>query len=133
MKRQRQLFLTNFTVFQMNGTVGDLCQSSSCVTITNVWQTVTQIKEQLVQLFLIMRIQTSGRLIRQHHRRMIDERTGNGNPLLLATGQLIGLVRSAFRQSHEVQYFGSRRSGFLLSHSGNESRYHYILQSRKFR
>lgn len=79
----------------MNGTVGDLCQSLimrhnyKCLA-----QTVTQIKEQLVQLFLIMRIQTSGRLIRQHHRRMIDERTGNGNPLLLATGQLMGLCEA---------------------------------------
>ena len=53
-----------------------------------------QIKEQLVQLFLIMRIKLPDWLIRQHHRRMIDERTGNGNLAASPPDNSLGLCEA---------------------------------------
>ena len=118
----------------MNGAVGNLRQpfimryNNECLS-----QTVAQIKKQLMQLLLIMRIQTSGRFICQHYRRMINQCTGNCHTLFLTTRQFIGFMRGAFRQSHELQYFVSGRLCFLLPHTGNKSRYHHILQSSELR
>ena len=86
-----------------------------------------------MQFFFIMGIQAAGRLICQHHSRMIDKSTGNRHTLLLASGQLIRFVRSAFGKPHEFQYLRGCFLSFLLSFPGNESRYHHIFQSRELR
>ena len=64
---------------------------------------------------------------------MIDESTGHRHTLLLTSRQLIRLVGGPFGKPHEFKNFRSRLLGFLLSSSGNEGWYHYILQSRKLR
>ena len=48
-------------------------------------------------------VQLSGRLVSHHHRRVADGGPGEGEPLLLATGQLVGQVVAAIRQSQQFQ------------------------------
>src|SRR5690606_37820966 len=51
-----------------------------------------------------VRVQVPGRLVGQQHQRPVDERAGDGHPLLLATGQLVGhAVRLAF-QPDELEH-----------------------------
>ena len=53
---------------------------------------VTQIKKQLVQVFLVTGVKGTGRLVSQDHRWVVDQRTGYGNTLFLSTRQFIGFM-----------------------------------------
>jgi hypothetical protein len=48
-------------------------------------------------------VQLGSRLVGHHHRRVAHHGPGEGEPLLLATGQLVGQVMAAVRQSQQFQ------------------------------
>jgi hypothetical protein len=58
---------------------------------------VVQFGEQAQDVCGRRRVQISGRLIRKNQRRIGHQRTGDGHPLLLATGQLPGTVLHPMR------------------------------------
>src|SRR6476620_9965701 len=53
---------------------------------------VAQLKKQLVQVFGRMRVKIARWLVSENHRRLVDQRTRNGNALLFATRKFTGFV-----------------------------------------
>ena len=49
------------------------------------------------------RIQITRRLVGQQYRRFVDQRAGNRDPLLLAAGELIGMMIRAVGQTDDLQ------------------------------
>ena len=75
-------------------------------------------------------VQSSGGLVRQHDIRVIHQRPGNGHPLHLAAGHLIGLFVQLISQPHLCK----RRNGPLpplaFSDAGNGQRQFHVGQHR---
>ena len=66
-------FPVDSPVYQMNGAVG--LRSERFIVSDDdkgLPQLLTQLEEQTVQFFLVLRIKASRRFVRQYHRRMID-------------------------------------------------------------
>ena len=94
---------------------------------------VTQVEEELMQLGLVLGVETTRRLVGQNHGRIVDQSTGYGHTLLLASRKFIGLMLCTLPDFHKIEQFQSTLTHFLFAFSGNESRQHDIFQSRKFR
>src|SRR5262249_4901530 len=60
-----------------------------------------------------LRIEISGRLVRQNDRRMVHECARNSNPLALPPGQFIGLVMHSIGKLHHLQRLLSPFTSFL--------------------
>ena len=63
---------------------------------------ISQVEEQLVQLFLVLSVERSRWLIGQYYSGIVYQRTSHSHSLLFATRQFVGFVSSAIGQS---QYF----------------------------
>src|SRR5207237_10793763 len=59
--------------------------------------------EQVEDFLASLRVEFPGRLIRQEERWIVREGDSDGDPLLLATAQLIRAVAGALRHAHELQ------------------------------
>ncbi len=59
--------------------------------------------ENIQHNFLVGRVKVAGRLISQNNLGLVDERTGNAHPLLLAAGELRGQMIEPLAQPHPVQ------------------------------
>jgi hypothetical protein len=55
------------------------------------------------QLNAAARVEIAGRFIGQEHRRLVDQRAGDGDALLLATGKLIGIMVGAVSESDDFE------------------------------
>ena len=51
-------------------------------------------------------VEVAGRLVREQERRVVDERPGDREALLLSTGELVGVVLHLVREAHEAQGVG---------------------------
>ena len=96
-------------------------------------ETISQVKKELMQFFLIMGIQASGRFIGQDNCRLIDQCTGYSYPLFLSAGEFIRFMRCPFLQSHKIKNLHSTHRSFLRRHSGYKCRNHYIFKCRELR
>ena len=48
-------------------------------------------------------IEVAGGFVGQHHGRLVDQGAGDGHPLLLAAGKLVGIMVGTFGQPHPFQ------------------------------
>ena len=71
--------------------VGD---QHNCLALT------VQVREQRHDCVSGFRVEVSGGLVCPNDRRAVDQRAGNGHPLLLAARQLIGSMSSPAGQPH---------------------------------
>ena len=55
-------------------------------------------------------VEAGERLVEQHQRRAGGQGTGQGDPLLLAAGELVGVAVAHVRQAHQVEDFGHPRA-----------------------
>src|SRR5438874_13614852 len=72
--------------------------------------------EQMHHSFAIMRIEVTGRLVREQNRRSASERAGDRNTLLLPTGELARQMFCPMRHANALQRFGHQR--FAISRTG---------------
>ena len=88
-----------------------------------------------VQYFLDhLRVKGRGGLVKQHHVRVHAQRAGNGDPLLLATGELARILLRLFGDAYPLQVahgllFGFFARLFLYPHRGDTA----VLQHREVR
>ncbi len=94
---------------------------------------VAEVKEELVQLCLVLTIKGATGLVGQNDGRVVDEGTGHCHTLFLTTAELIGLMGSAVAQPHEVKQFGSTVSSIFFAGTCDISGYHDVLYCRKLR
>ncbi len=78
-------------------------------------------------------VEVAGRLIGQHHARVVEERTGYGHPLLLATAQLARLVLLAGDHVQAGEQFFGAAGAFGLGLPCDQARHHHIFQSAELR
>ena len=87
----------------MNGAVGD---GSQLVVVGDddegLSELVAQVEEELMELSLVLRVETAAGLIGKYDRGLVHEGTGNSHTLLLATRQLGGLVAGAVLKAHKL-------------------------------
>src|SRR5690606_26410380 len=77
------------------------------------------------------RIEIAGWLVGQQNRRVVGQRARDGDALLLAAGELRGIVVGALRQAHLLeQRAGSRRG---LADAGDLHGYEHVLERRQRR
>ena len=53
------------------------------------------------------RVQVTGRLVSDNRRGVVHQRAGNGQALLLTTGQLAGMATGLIAQAHQIQHIGN--------------------------
>ena len=58
------------------------------------------------------------RLIQQQQRRRRRERAGQGDPLLLAAGELTGVLLFAAHQAHQLQHLADTLAHFVAAAAG---------------
>ena len=76
---------------------------ASCVTMTMVWpNSSTQWRSRSQHLVAGARVEVAGGLVGEEHGGPGDERAGDGHALLLAAGELGGLVRQAVAEPDGV-------------------------------
>ena len=79
------------------------------------------------------RVQAARRLVGQHDRRTVYQRTGHRHALLLAARQLIGFVLRPLGQAQQAQHLARRLRGLPTRTTGDERRNQHVLQRRKLR
>ena len=90
---------------------------SECVTCTIVVPVRVQLLEQLHDLAALLRVQVAGRLVRQNHLRVRDDRAGHRHQLLLSARQLIRievLLADDLRSGRGCRTRSLSRSDFLM-------------------
>jgi hypothetical protein len=70
--------------------------------------------ELTLEFLAELEIQGAEGLVQQQHLRVLDQRPGEGHPLLLSSGELPGPGALATRQLHQCQHLGSALPDFLL-------------------
>jgi len=70
-----------------------------------------QFKEQVDDGTARFIVEVAGRFVGKEDFRPVDEGTGQGHPLLLAAGELVGVVVEALAQADAFEAFGGGRSG----------------------
>ncbi len=78
------------------------CVATMAVTPSLAHQAPQQTHDSVAGL----RVQLAGRLIGQQQRRLVGQRAGDGDPLLLATRQLVRPMVRPIRQPHQAQQLG---------------------------
>ena len=76
-----------------------------------------QLLQQAEHLLGGLAVEVAGRLVADQQRRVGDDRAGDRDALLLAAGQLAGLVRGAIGQAHQLQ----RDRGILAPLRGRQA------------
>ncbi len=94
-------------------------------------EAVAEIKEELVQLLLVLGVERTGRLVGQDDGGIVDKGAGYGDALLLAARQFGGLVGGAVAESHELQQFLRPFLCLLLRGAGYIGRNHDIFLGRE--
>ena len=128
--------LRNFqqSVAHLDGAVGDTCQA---FVVGNYDEGLSvflaQVEEQLVQFFLVLRVQRTTRFVSQNDCRIVHQRTGYGDALLLTTAEFVGLMLGTVCQPHKLQQFLGSFAGSLLRRACYVGRNHDVLQCREFR
>ena len=71
----------------------------------------------------VLRIQRGGRLVADHQRRLVHQGAGDGDPLLLATGKLVGPLIPALADADPIEdltgTFQRLAAGYALDQQGN--------------
>ena len=80
-----------------------------------------------LHLFAQILVQRPQRFIHQHQLRLEDQRTCQGDPLLLPAGELPRTAIAEFAESHHVQRVGHLGRDFLLAHAAHFQREGQIL------
>ncbi len=93
---------------------------------------VAEVEEELVELLLVLRVERARWLVSEDDARVVDEGTGNGDALFLATRELVGLVAGTIGEAHEAEQLLCALLGSLLRGACDVGRYHDVLQSREF-
>ncbi|MNZ71722.1 hypothetical protein D3C78_900880 [compost metagenome] len=75
------------------------------------------VEQQIKDLIGRLRIERRGRLIAQQNVRVIGQRTGNANALLLPTAQLGRIGIFATRQAHQLHQFRHARRDFVFRYA----------------
>ena len=73
-------------------------------------------------------IEGAGGFIGQQQRRVVDDRPGDGHPLLLAAGELIWSVGQTLGQAHPLQGRGRPPTPLHQGHARINHRQHHVLQ-----
>lgn len=66
---------------------------------------VAQVEKELVELGLVLGVETTGGFVGEDDGRMVDKGSCYGDALFLTTGELVGLMSGAVSESHEVKQF----------------------------
>ena len=80
-----------------------------------------------------LHIQVTGRLVRQEKLRRENQRSGNGDPLLLASRKFAGFMGKPMTESYFGQQFPGRNRGVRTFDAADKERHHDILESSKLR
>ena len=75
-----------------------MCNDNECLA-----ELVAQVEEQLVQLLLVLCVETARRFVGEDYGRIVHQCTGHRHTLLFTSRQLIWLVLGAALESHELQ------------------------------
>ncbi len=67
-----------------------------------------QFAEQMHHSFAVVRIEVTGRLVREQNRRSAGKRASNCDALLLPAGELARQVFCPMRHAHALQRFGDQ-------------------------
>ena len=118
----------------MDGTVGN--RGESLVVGDDdkgLSELVAQVKEQLMQFFLVLRVKRAGRFIGEDDGRVVYQGTGHGDALFLTTRELVGLVGGAVREFHKVEQLLCPLTGLSVGEACDIGRYHDVLNGRELR
>ena len=130
----RLRLLSQSAVFHSDGAVGDACQG---LVVSNdnegLSHLVSQVEEQLMQLSLVLRVETSRRFVGKDYRRVVNQSPCHGDTLLLTSRQFVRLMLGAVGKSHEVEQFHGALLRLALRHAGNESWNHDVFYCRELR
>jgi hypothetical protein len=74
------------------------------------------------------RVEVARRLVRQNHPRPPDERAGDGDPLLLPAGELIGVMMHPAAEADPQERLGRARAPLATAHAGVEQRQLDVLE-----
>lgn len=106
--------IDNQSVLEM---YGPICQSGERLIMgdddKSLPELIAKLKEQTVKFLLVLRIETSRRLIGKDDSWIVDQRTGYGHSLLLPSRQFVGLVGGPVAQSHKFQKLFGTQTGIL--------------------
>jgi hypothetical protein len=78
-------------------------------------------------------VQVAGRLVGQDHRRPVDQRAGDGDALLLAAGEFVGLVVDGGRPDRPASAIPPHAGGVRARQAGVDQRQFHICQRRRAR
>ena len=78
-------------------------------------------------------VEVAGRLVGEQQRRLADQRAGDGDPLLLATGELARPVPEPVAQPDRVQRGGRPLAALLLAHAAVDQRKPDVVQGARAR
>src|SRR5262245_40291881 len=87
-----------------------------------------QIRKQRENLISRLRVQCAGRFIGKNQGWVIDEGSGDGHPLLLSAGKLVGPMMEAVRETHPIQDRMGPTYSFRPPDSGIGERQFHVLQ-----
>ena len=90
-------------------------------------EAVAKVEEKLMELGLVLTVETARRLVGQDDGRVVDERPRHGDTLLLAARQLGRLVRGAVRQLQEVEQLHGPLARGAHGAPRNQRRNHHVL------
>ena len=94
---------------------------------------VAQVKEQLMQFFLVLRVKRAGRFVSEDDGRVVDQGACHGDALFLTTREFVWLVGGAVREFHEVEQLLCPLTGLSVGESSDIGRYHDVLNGRELR
>ena len=94
-------------------------------------QLATKVKEEAVQFLLILRIEAARRLVGKDDLRTVDQSTGYGYTLLLATRKFRGLMGSTGGKSQIIEHLHCTATGIGHACTVDERRHHNILHGSK--
>ena len=78
-------------------------------------------------------VEVGGGLVGEEQRRVVDERPGDGHPLLLPAGQVTGPMRSAVGQAEPVEELVGPVPAAPAAHAGDQERRLDVLARREAR
>ena len=83
--------------------------------------------EQLHNLKGKLRVDVAGRLVRNQQRRVVDQRAGKRHTLLLAAGELVGVVARLGGKTHQAQHIGHTLADGTAGHVGHPQGKRHIV------
>ena len=115
----------NLSVHEVDGAVGDLGERLVVRDDDEgLPEFVAQAEEEVVQLFLVVRVEAARGFVGEDHVGVVHEGAGHGHALLFAARELCGLVVGAVGEAHEVEELEGAALNLALVaagyHAGNE-------------